>query len=257
MRIFKIVLAVVFFIATIESYAQTMILSSQVTTYSTAAEGDFYKDENDKVYIGMSDGSLEALGGGSASETQTDLSQNTSTGVITYVNEVNTSQIANVVSADANNVLKVGSDGGTFRSLNVFNCYDLNGGQTITTTASKINLDTETINSGGYLLSAGDVTLSEDGIYEIHYSVDFELTNGGTNANDEVRSELLLNGTPVAGSRTDASLSTTSAGVQSASRTLILNLSAGDVIAIWSVKNGNRNVITIPEGCGMTIKKLN
>ncbi len=51
-------------------------------------------------------------------DTVTNLSQNTSTGVITYTNEASTSQTARVVSANANNSVTVGSDGGAY--INVY-----------------------------------------------------------------------------------------------------------------------------------------
>ncbi|MBT8299242.1 MAG: hypothetical protein KJO52_12985, partial [Maribacter sp.] len=47
-------------------------------------------------------------------ETTTSLSQNTTTGVITYTNEASSPQTANVVSTDANNSIKVGLDGGAY-----------------------------------------------------------------------------------------------------------------------------------------------
>ena len=51
-------------------------------------------------------------------DTVTNLSQNTSTGVITYTNEASTSQTARVVSANANNSVRVGTDGGAY--INVY-----------------------------------------------------------------------------------------------------------------------------------------
>ncbi len=47
-------------------------------------------------------------------ETNTSLSQNTTTGVITYTNEASSPQTANVVSSDANNSIKIGLDGGAY-----------------------------------------------------------------------------------------------------------------------------------------------
>jgi hypothetical protein len=48
----------------------------------------------------------------------TNLSQNTATGVISYTNEASATQTARVVSTDANNNIRVGSDGGAY--LNVY-----------------------------------------------------------------------------------------------------------------------------------------
>ena len=41
--------------------AQTLINSSHVSGYTTASEGDFYIDENDVHYMGLTDGSLQVL----------------------------------------------------------------------------------------------------------------------------------------------------------------------------------------------------
>jgi len=48
------------------------------------------------------------------SQTVTTLSQNTSTGVITYTNETPSDQTANVVGAETNNDISVGANGGAF-----------------------------------------------------------------------------------------------------------------------------------------------
>ncbi|MGV6844738.1 MAG: hypothetical protein ACWA42_01260, partial [Lutibacter sp.] len=56
-------------------------------------------------------------GGGSVTvpaETNTNLSQNTTTGDITYTNEAGSNQTAKTVSTDANNSITVGSDGGAY-----------------------------------------------------------------------------------------------------------------------------------------------
>jgi len=41
--------------------AQTLINSSVISEYSSASEGDFYIDENDVNYVGLTDGSLQVL----------------------------------------------------------------------------------------------------------------------------------------------------------------------------------------------------
>jgi len=55
----------------------------------------------------------------SISETTTTLSQNTTTGVVSYTNEATVTQTANIISTDANNALSAGSDGGAFFESNV------------------------------------------------------------------------------------------------------------------------------------------
>ena len=43
-------------------YAQIDIVSGNVATFTTASEGDIYKDENNTFYIGLANGSLRTLG---------------------------------------------------------------------------------------------------------------------------------------------------------------------------------------------------
>ncbi|GAB5475996.1 MAG: hypothetical protein Mars2KO_40950 [Maribacter sp.] len=53
-------------------------------------------------------------GGGSITETETNLTQNNGSGILTYTSESGSTSTANVVSANANNSITVGSDGGAF-----------------------------------------------------------------------------------------------------------------------------------------------
>jgi hypothetical protein len=55
-----------------------------------------------------------SISGGSVTETKTSISQNTSTGVITHASEDGTSQSVNVISANANNGISAGTDGGAY-----------------------------------------------------------------------------------------------------------------------------------------------
>jgi len=58
-------------------------------------------------------------GGGSVTETVTEIKQNNSTGVISHANEEGIVTTVNVISADSNNALSAGSDGGAFFESNV------------------------------------------------------------------------------------------------------------------------------------------
>ncbi len=77
------------------------------------------------------------------SGTVTNLVQNTGSGVITYTNENNTDQTANVVSTDANNGISVGTDGGAYyrpmvRAMGKVNA-DGTAAKIMGATVSKIN----------------------------------------------------------------------------------------------------------------------
>lgn len=58
-------------------------------------------------------------GGGTITETETILFQNTVDGVITYTRESGTTSTANIVSTDTDNVISVGADGGAYLNLNI------------------------------------------------------------------------------------------------------------------------------------------
>ena len=63
-------------------------------------------------------------------ETVTSLSQNTTTGIISYTNEDSTQQAANVVSTNTNNNISVGTDGGAYYSSPVKAMGKINGNGT-------------------------------------------------------------------------------------------------------------------------------
>lgn len=102
-------------------------------------------DDNDKdssneiqtLSISGQDISL-SNGGGTVSvptETTTVLSQDTTSGLITYTNEVGSDQIVNVVSTDTDNQIVVGTDGGAYVGQTVYAGYfviNSNGAKTIT-----------------------------------------------------------------------------------------------------------------------------
>lgn len=59
------------------------------------------------------------LGGGTITETETNLTQDNSSGVITYSRESGATSTANVVSTDTNNAITTGADGGAFLEQNI------------------------------------------------------------------------------------------------------------------------------------------
>ncbi len=86
--------------------------------------------------------------------------------------KIATTATANVVSTNANNVISVGTDGGAYKGLKVFDAYDTAASQTINNTASTLSLGTGRTNIGGiFTLASNTVTISEAGVYRINYSV--------------------------------------------------------------------------------------
>ena len=86
-------------------------------------------------------------------ETVTSLSQNTTSGVITYTDEAGGSDTANVVSTDSNNQISVGSDGGAFINMpSVYAAGKINGDGSA---ASIYQATVTRLNEGDYEVTFG------------------------------------------------------------------------------------------------------
>ncbi|WP_452600008.1 C1q-like domain-containing protein, partial [Pontimicrobium sp. MEBiC01747] len=187
----------------------------------------------------------------------TNLSQNTVSGVITYVNEENGSQTANVVSNDSNNRITVGSDGGAYLGFRYFDAYDATGSTPITTSFSTIAFNTTRINLNGFTMTNGVITIPQKGLYEITYTVSFDHT-ANVNSRANVETVLDLNGSTVPGT-TSYTYHRRNFGQDSATKTVILDLSVNQTISVKSRLTNNNNGITIDtiaEGSSITIKRL-
>lgn len=187
-------------------------------------------------------------------ETITNLNQNATTGVITYIKEDATTATANVVSANANNVISVGTDGGAYKELKVFDAYDTAASQTITNITSTLSLGTGRTNIGGiFTLASNTVTVSEAGVYRVNYSVGttipagsnefssrFWLENGGT---EIVNSNIIIHA--YNGSN------------NCSGRNFIIQLAAGSALRIRMQRVDATNMQTIPSCTALNIEKLN
>ena len=187
--------------------------------------------------------------------TVTNLTQATTTGIITYTNEDSTAQTANVISSDANNILEVGPAGGALLTNKLIDVYDANNGYTINNNNyRKIQLNTTRLNQGGiFTLANNEVTVSEGGTYEIEYGVAAQ-----TNAQARVEAKLQVNGVDlVAGQTYDGGWYKK----VTATRKMYVALNANDVISIWAQRtqqfnSGSNSVTTIRDGSFLLIKKL-
>lgn len=187
-------------------------------------------------------------------ETITNLTQNTTTGVITYTKEDGTTATANVVSTNADNIISVGTDGGSYRALKVIDVYDTGAVQNIINAVSTLNLgSTRTLVGGIYNRAGNQITVSEAGIYRINYSVGttvppntnefssrFWLENGGT----EIPSSNII-------------IHAYDGSDNCSSKSMIIELPAGSVIRIRMQRVNNTNMQTIPSCTGLNIEKLN
>ncbi len=147
---------------------------------------------------------ISGSGGNTVSLPLTDLSQNTSTGVISYVNEDNTTQTANVIGAEPNNSITVGANGGAFYEspIKAFGKIASDGsivratsGITVTKLAGsghyRVNLPAGLVSDANYIIQLtqpgrGGAGNDDPGIaYENQTSTSFEVImgdndNGGT-----------------------------------------------------------------------------
>jgi hypothetical protein len=190
------------------------------------------------------------------------------TGEITFTDENgNTTGKAQVVSADVDNAISVGADGGAYKAFKLFDGYDNTGGQTFNTTSTKLNLDTQRSNAGFAVLSNDEVTIPVNGIYQITYSVSYRLISQNTSNRTSARSELRVDNIPIIGSDTytyhrinDANHPSISNRVssQTGTRTLILTLTTGQKLSINGLRfEGTDTLSTIAGGTSITLHKLN
>ena len=187
-------------------------------------------------------------------ETITNLSQNTTTGVVTYTKEDATTATANVVSTNANNVISVGTDGGAYKGLKVFDAYDTAASQTINNTASTLSLGTGRTNIGGiFTLASNTVTISEAGVYRINYSVGTTIPVG----NNEFSSRFWLEngGTEIVNS--NIIIHAYNGSNNCSSRNFIIQLAAGSALRIRMQRVDATNMQTIPSCTALNIEKLN
>lgn len=195
-------------------------------------------------------------GGGSVFETETSISQNTSNGEITFTNEATNTSTAVVISGDANNDIKTGSDGGAYIQTKIFDCYN-SVGYNLTPGFSTVRLNTTRINNSTSVYSLNtsnnEVTINETGVYEVEYTV-----SARTNTWSYLNAKLELNGS-------DITASEVSNGGwykdSSATRKLYLNINSGDELRIRARRrdasgSGTNDVDILAFGCSLTIKKL-
>jgi len=133
--------------------------------------------------------------------------------------------------------------------------YDSNAGYTINNGSYvKIRLNSTRINLGGvFSLANNELTVNEDGTYELEYGVAVQ-----TNAQARVEAKLQINGV-------DLNASETFDGgwykKVTATRKLYVTLNEDDVISIWAQRtqqfnSGSNSVTTLADGSFLLVKKL-
>jgi len=131
--------------------------------------------------------------------------------------------------------------------------YDSTGGQTFTTTATTINLDATHRSDPSFSLASDEITVSENGDYEIDWSVSLESSGGGRT---QASSWVEQNSVEISGTRGEHYLRQNNFGATS-SGTINLTLAAGDAIRLRAQRStGGGTCETQINGSRLTIKRL-
>lgn len=136
-----------------------------------------------------------------------------------------------------------------------------NGGitQTFTTTPAIINFGTllreDTAYTHNLVGGGSEITINASGWYEISYDVSLDSPVGNSRSSSET--ELQLNGSQVAGSLSYGYHRTSASAEDTASATVKLNLTAGDVLRVQSSRRaGNNALVTLANACRLNISSL-
>lgn len=139
----------------------------------------------------------------------------------------------------------------------IFSAYNSAGGQTIAGSWVSIIWDTQDRIDSEYsnTLGTSGITINSDGDYEIHSDITIYMTSG-SRTESEVR--FILNGVQMSGTKALLYHRVNSQGGNTGSINIIRTLSQGDVLNVQSIrKSGTAVLETYPEGCRITIKKMN
>jgi hypothetical protein len=184
-------------------------------------------------------------------EVVTNLSQNTTSGNISYVNESNTTQTARVVSANTNNSIKVGTDGGAYLKIN------MGGRWTNSDTTTDLNVDNtlapifgnENYKDDGnnlYQVSGNSLIVREAGRYDIRANLSLIGIDSGGSAEQRtnVNARISVNGNPIGAKGASGYIRWASNHEQSSVHiNEILNLNANDVITIRTYREASNGIV--------------
>lgn len=139
------------------------------------------------------------------------------------------------------------------KTLKVVDLYSTTAAQTISNTTSTLNINTTRINLGSiYTLASNQITVSESGTYRITYNVGVNI--GTTN---EISSRFWLenNNTEIVNS--NIIIHAYGGSTSCSSRSIILQISANEVIRIRMQRVNTVDMNTVPSCTGLNIEKLN
>lgn len=145
----------------------------------------------------------------------------------------------------AGDVLNLG-----YLTTNLSQFFQHNGATTQTYTATTTILFPTVVRADSdYTYSAGEVTINRDGWYEITYELTVDNGGGGRRTGTHT---LEVNATPVAGSVSNTYHRNATDGRSTATVTVLLNLTNGDIVRVRS--SGNASITTVADGCRLRIE---
>jgi len=133
----------------------------------------------------------------------------------------------------------------------IFEAYQT-GTTTLDNTYNIVPMNTQESAQTGYSLTSGGITVSEAGRYRVAYTVSSDSTDGDRAA---VRAALHINGTELVRSRSFSYHRNTATGEGTASKEIILQLTASDLVDVRALLLGD-NVTTIDSASNLILEKL-
>ncbi|MBK7634769.1 MAG: hypothetical protein IPJ13_11110 [Saprospiraceae bacterium] len=137
--------------------------------------------------------------------------------------------------------------------MKVVDLYSTTASQTISNVVSTLNINTVRINLGSiFTLATNQITVSETGTYRITYNIGVNIAS-----TNEVSSRFWLenNNTEIVNS--NIIIHAYGGSSSCSSRSIILQLSASDVIRIRMQRVNTIDMNTVPTCTGLNIEKLN
>lgn len=136
----------------------------------------------------------------------------------------------------------------------VFSGYDPTGGQAIAPGPATIALSAEHLpSSATYSLAADEVTVNEDGAYELTFGVTLTVA---TNARTQGQAWLEMNGSEVAGTRVMLYCRQANHGATGSAQ-VFMNLTDGDVLRIRAQRTaGAGSLTTLANGARLALRRL-
>ncbi len=123
--------------------------------------------------------------------------------------------------------------------------------QTLTTTFVTAILGTDLRSDAIYSNTLGEVTVNQTGNFEVTY----DITNDSTGARSTGENKLQVNGVDVPGSFAYTYNRNSPNGENTASATLLVSLTAGDVVRV-QIREVAGTVVTVANACRLTIREI-